>query len=611
MKNKTSVMMKYYCLSLLLCFMDTQAFGMGNDNKVFLNLDQSFESKQPINDLLKATPDRYYVILSTHDRMKSDDPRINSEAGHAWVIWAHENPKTLASEVSGYGFWPDYNQIKINTGASEKMAPKFVAAAAIPAFLVSVTAPGRLFKAALKENGQEVINGMPGELRRDLFESYYTPSIKQVVIEVDQTIYFQSMNVLNQYKASNLQYELTGNDCLTFLIKVGEAIGFDMPERELLSNLPARYMDGFMKKLLTPGKISLHYQFKSMLIKKYGSASANFNGVYNVQFGINEVNVNSCELDFAGNRLEKKIRENTLKCSRTNYWNGDSWYQEYEAKPIPIEHRDIPGLLPNKPISEYRFSNGNVVLFYDPSSFNPSLVNMNLAKDNIKYNGAINSKGEPNGRGSITYFDKSGQYLTVREGKFIDGKFSEHVGIPFEKGILYGDLVNGLLSGRARIEYSNNTVFTGEYVNGWANGEGTFVNNNTGEYLSGHFVNGVANGLCTFKNLTGTYKGNFADGLACGEGTSWESSGVIYQGRFEKGRLANGKMTLPNGISFIGSFDAMGNPGSGKYFSKEGKEITEKESFIGDIERNKEKNGLLGIKIGDGPWEFRENQGRK
>jgi hypothetical protein len=56
-------------------------------------------------------PEKYYVILRTHAPLHDPNPEINSTAGHAWVLWAHQNPKTQRTEINGYGFWPDRGRL--------------------------------------------------------------------------------------------------------------------------------------------------------------------------------------------------------------------------------------------------------------------------------------------------------------------------------------------------------------------------------------------------------------------------------------------------------------------------------------------------------------------
>ncbi len=586
-------------------------------NKLYLNMDQSYESKQDVYNFLKSNPDNYYVIFSTHDAYSDPkSPKDNSIAGHAWIMWGHENPQTKSSEISGFGFWPDRKLIE-NT-VSENIANALIASTAISSAisqLVDLTTPGKIVHASLKldKNG---LTGVPGVLQEDLFGLTYSKSLKQIVVKVDKETYQKSLKVLDDYKTKKPDYKLMENDCVSFFIEVGDAIGFDMPKRSIAnpsSLKPSNYMDLFFKNILFPSKMGIHYQYRSMLIKKYGNVSADLNGSYNIVFGINQENKNTCELDYAGNRFEKTIRDNKLMCSTTNYSNGEYWYQEYEARPIPAEHAGIPGVMPPKPISEYWYANGNYIIGFgqNPTGFNPNYVNMNLSKKNTQYSGTINNLGEPNGLGTISHFGNivNGQFQNnIQTGKFIDGKFIEHTGVSFEKALVYGDFVNGQLTGKGRIEYYDNKVFTGTFDKGLANGNCTYVDNNTGEYYSGFFKDGYMNGYGIHKNQSGLYKGNFINGKACGLGIAQTPNGSVCEGNFENGGFKNGKLTTPNGNYYIGNFDSKGNPTGGKYYDKNGKEITERETH--GNERDKDGNGkiLVGWQIGDGPF-VEENWG--
>lgn len=605
----SKILLNQVLFILLIVFLRVSCVFAQNANKLYLNLDPTYESKQVIYNFLKYTNDRYYVIFSVHDRQVSDNPEANSAAGHAWVVWAHENPQFLTSEVSGYGFWPDYEKIENDINVTRKQAEFIAGGTIIGTVLSNASVPNRLFNTFLKSNDQ-TFAGVPGELTKDLFMTKYSSSIKQVVVEVDKATYYQSFNVINEYKNYAPDYKLLENDCVSFFIEVGKSIGFDMPDRSLLSPnsyFPKSYMDLFINTITSPSKIDLHYQNKSMVVNNYGTATASSSGEYNVTFGFERENKNSCELDFSGNRVENFYRDNILKCSKINYPNGEFWYQEYEGKPIPPEHAKITGVVRGKPISEYWFTNGNYIIGYgqNPEGFNPNYVSMNLSEKNTQYSGTINNLGEPNGLGTLSHFGNilNGQFQNnIKTGKFIDGKFIEHTGVSFEKALVYGDFINGQLNGKGRIEYNDNKVFTGTFDKGLANGNCSFVDNNTGEYYSGTFKDGYMNGLGIHKNQSGLYKGNFINGKACGSGVAQTPNGNICEGSFENGGFKNGKLTTANGNYYIGNFDTKGNPTNGKYYDKNGKEITENETH--GNERDKDLNGKIvaGWQVGDGPF---------
>jgi hypothetical protein len=53
---------------------------------VKLYIDINKEDKKPPNKSFSLASDEYYIIFSTHDKFHSNDPNVNSFAGHAWVF---------------------------------------------------------------------------------------------------------------------------------------------------------------------------------------------------------------------------------------------------------------------------------------------------------------------------------------------------------------------------------------------------------------------------------------------------------------------------------------------------------------------------------------------
>lgn len=94
-----------------------------------------------------------------------------------------------------------------------------------------------------------------------------------------------------------------------------------------------------------------------------------------------------------------------------------------------------------------------------------------------------------------------------------------------------GEVVDGLLQGPGRLDYTNGTWFEGRFKDGQANGQGRW-----------HGPEGVE------------YKGEFRDGLFDGKGRMTYRDGTVYEGSFKsnrfdgEGRLARGEMVYQGGF---------------------------------------------------------------
>lgn len=560
-----------YLLSLLLVFESLATFSQQPKK---LHIDISRTAKKPFNTFY-LTSDRYYIIFNSHGVLHSSNPEINSFAGHTWVMWGHENPQTKQSEINGYGFWPNYGVLRSAT--SDNMAN----------LLVGSTA---------------VIGSVPGTLREDLFGTPYSKTLKQIVFTVDKATYDNSRSVIEKYKQTNPNYSLLRNDCVNFFIEVGKSIGIDMPARNILSPSswrPSDYMDLFIDKVTSPDKMSID--------NNNGYVNASPSGEYNTVFGSQKNgNSNVCKVDNIGNWVEQKYRNGKLTSQQINYPNGDTWYTEpLEDNGIPVTNPDGSTFkLPSIPTSEYRFANGNTILSYNPSTFNPNFTPVNLSTGKDAYLGAINSAGIPNGNGTLTHmdFDQNGWINnTAKTGIFINGNFSNYTGVDIGIGTAYGQFSNGQLSGEARIEYNDGRIFTGTFVNGMANGYGTGTNRHNDHFLSGPFKNGKADGFCTSKNESGLYKGDFKNGQCTGNGTWWVPNGNVFQGSFQDGKAISGKTTMPNGNYYVGNYDTNGNPSGGKYYNKNGGEISEREGRGGGVEHTRrDGNTKVGYEVDGG-----------
>ncbi len=139
-----------------------------------------------------------------------------------------------------------------------------------------------------------------------------------------------------------------------------------------------------------------------------------------------------------------------------------------------------------------------------------------------------------------------------------------------------GDIINGLLQGKGRIDYPNGSWYVGEFKNGQWNGQGEWHASN-GDVYKGGFQDGLFQGQGTLTTSNGSYVGGYKLGRRDGEGTLKEH-GMRYRGQFKADLYDGlGHLELEDGSEYQGQFahgkpngegqrsDASGNQFSGKF----------------------------------------------
>ncbi len=141
------------------------------------------------------------------------------------------------------------------------------------------------------------------------------------------------------------------------------------------------------------------------------------------------------------------------------------------------------------------------------------------------------------GRGENASFESQGQVLT--DGSIYDGQFDG----------------NGKCTGYASYAWFNGTRYTGEFANGFYNGQGEFYFLD-GRHYAGNWINGLANGYGVLTYANGdVYEGEFVNDLTHGEGTYTFLDGAIYTGSFEDGNFSGiGTFTWSNGTEYTGEW---------------------------------------------------------
>ncbi|WP_223594699.1 C13 family peptidase [Pseudomonas sp. A-R-19] len=166
-----------------------------------------------------------------------------------------------------------------------------------------------------------------------------------------------------------------------------------------------------------------------------------------------------------------------------------------------------------------------------------------------------------------------------------------------------GDLVNGLLQGKGRIDYPNGSWYAGEFDKGQWQGQGEWHGSN-GEVYRGQFNQGLFEGQGALTTNASSYSGGFKAGRRNGEGTLKES-GMSYRGEFKADQYAGlGRLELEDGSSYQGQF-AHGKPnGEGQRGDGNGNQFTG--HFVdGQLEGNGTFNSAEGdIYVGS----FKNNQ---
>ncbi|QHF05162.1 peptidase C13 [Pseudomonas asturiensis] len=158
-----------------------------------------------------------------------------------------------------------------------------------------------------------------------------------------------------------------------------------------------------------------------------------------------------------------------------------------------------------------------------------------------------------------------GESLLPPDGRLADG------------GRYRGDVVDGLLQGRGRIDYPNGSWYEGQFDHGMRQGAGELHASN-GDIYKGGFEQGLYSGQGRLTTRSGaTYVGGFKLGLRDGEGTQ-KDKGMLYRGQFKAGVYEGpGRLELEDGSQFQGLFangrpngegvrsDASGNQYSGTF----------------------------------------------
>ena len=165
-----------------------------------------------------------------------------------------------------------------------------------------------------------------------------------------------------------------------------------------------------------------------------------------------------------------------------------------------------------------------------------------------------------------------------------------------------GDLVDGLLQGRGRIDYPNGSWYAGQFDKGQWHGQGEWHGSN-GEVYRGAFQQGLFHGQGALSTSDSSYTGGFKLGRRDGEGTLKEN-GMTYRGEFKADQYSGlGRLELEDGSQYQGQFahgkpngegqrsDASGNQFSGHFINGQLDGIgsfnsAEGDTYVGGFKQN-------------------------
>ena len=189
------------------------------------------------------------------------------------------------------------------------------------------------------------------------------------------------------------------------------------------------------------------------------------------------------------------------------------------------------------------------------------------------YEGEINDQNKKHGYGILTTPEyvrrgtwRNGEFTgwgresrrnkEVLEGKFIDGTLNGKGIYKKSNNSLYtGDFVNSLREGFGEL-YTNRIHYIGEFKENKLNGKGIIEFLKEGHKYEGDFRNNEINGRGIFQWKNGDiYEGDMTDGKMNGKGIYKYANGQIYEGEYINGiREGKGRIIVNNKVVFEGDF---------------------------------------------------------
>jgi len=167
-----------------------------------------------------------------------------------------------------------------------------------------------------------------------------------------------------------------------------------------------------------------------------------------------------------------------------------------------------------------------------------------------RYEGEVNSAGDPEGEGCLEYPGNDEFLRQIYEGQFVAKKAHERHYAMESRRQIWGRLKEGLRHGKG--EYwskANGFKYVGDYKNDKKHGKGKYTYPN-GDIYNGNWKNGVRHGKgkYSYKEDEGVYEGEWVEGIKQGSGKYTFGSGDVFTGTYENNvRHGEGKLVKVDG----------------------------------------------------------------
>ena len=202
-----------------------------------------------------------------------------------------------------------------------------------------------------------------------------------------------------------------------------------------------------------------------------------------------------------------------------------------------------------------------------------------------------------NGKRMYEYSDES-----VYDGEWRNGKRNGQGIYQSDETLYEGEWKDDIMNGKGKMTERNGDIYEGEFLDGKKHGKGTSITYDGRKYV-GDFVNGVieGNGILTDSSTKTRYEGQFKNGQIEGIGTYTYPSGSVYKGGFLQG--------FPNGDGIL--TEANGNTLEG--YRKRNKD-TNKVELIGPVIYTLTNGGIYvgqwNNSKSNGPGKFTDSNGK-
>lgn len=164
---------------------------------------------------------------------------------------------------------------------------------------------------------------------------------------------------------------------------------------------------------------------------------------------------------------------------------------------------------------------------------------------------------------------------TVYTGNLVNGWLNGQGKMERDGAVWEGTWDNGQLHGKGTFIGVTGNRYEGDFVHGIMHGEGKYTYDDGSSY-SGTWVNGQRHGFGTYNWPNGnSYTGDWVDGVRTGNGTFRWSDGASYTGSWENGlRSGHGKITYADGTTYDGTWKNDRRHGTGTMVWNNGDKYT-------------------------------------